>query len=428
MLELDRGDLHGSLGEPVLGSISFLNEVMSRHPAAISFAPGAPNLAFLRDTDIAGHTARYLDHLCHSRSIDRDRALRLLSEYGPSRGLINDLVAAALNADHGTRLSPRDVVITVGAQEAMVLVLRAVCTPPDDLLAVVTPCFAGILGAARILDIGMVPVADTDRGVDLAGLAEACVAARARGQRIRVCYLAPDFANPSGSRMDLRDRKALLEVAEEHDLLLIEDGAYGFTAEPGDELPPLKALDGRGRVVYLGTFAKLCMPGARVGFAVADQRVRAAGGEVGLLADELAAIKSMVTVNTSPISQAVVGGMLLAHGGSLVALGRARSALYRRNLGLLLAALDREITGLPGVSWNRPRGGFFVRMRVPVRADVELLERSAREYGVLWTPMSQFHLDDSGDHELRLSCSYLEPERIGEGVTRLAAFLRAVRG
>jgi (S)-3,5-dihydroxyphenylglycine transaminase len=137
----------------------------------------------------------------------------------------------------------------------------------------------------------------------------------------------------------------------------------------------------------------------------------------------------MVTVNTSPLSQAVIGGMLLEHGGSITAIGQKRSDLYRSNLALLLEELDKSLGSdghgtRPAVTWNRPTGGFFVRMRLPVAADVTLLEKSASRYGVLWTPMSAFHIGDGGRDEIRLSCSYLAGDLIREGVARLAAFLR----
>jgi (S)-3,5-dihydroxyphenylglycine transaminase len=154
--------------------------------------------------------------------------------------------------------------------------------------------------------------------------------------------------------------------------------------------------------------------------------VRPRTGAPVLLADELARLKTMVTVNTSPVCQAVIGGMLLEHGGSLRALGAAKAGRYRRNLAQLLDALDRHLGGGdPGseVSWNRPAGGFFVRLRAPVPLDADLLELSASRFGVLWTPMAQFHLDGGGRHEMRLSCSYLDPEQIENGVGRLAAFL-----
>jgi (S)-3,5-dihydroxyphenylglycine transaminase len=426
---LDRDALHPALQDPVLSSISFLNDIMSRYPDAISFAPGAPHLSFLADFDVARYVDRYVDHLCRERGHTPDQARALLYEYGPSRGLINELVATALRLDHGVTVSPDAVVITVGAQEAMLLALRALCRPAVDLIAVVEPCFVGVLGAARLLDIGVVAISETGDGIDLDQLETACRAARANGQRIRALYIAPDFSNPSGSILNIDARRRLLDLADREEFLLLEDNAYGFTAS-GEQLPTLKALDTDARVIYLGTFAKVCLPGARVGFVVADQIVRAADRPERLLADEITAIKSMVTVNTSPICQAIIGGMLLEHNGSLAALGHEKATLYRRNLALLLNELDQELSqgsGLPtGVSWNRPAGGFFVRMRLPVRADLALLELSASTYGVLWTPMSYFHLGSTGDNDLRLSCSYLDPEQIEEGISRLGGFLRSL--
>ena len=152
-----------------------------------------------------------------------------------------------------------------------------------------------------------------------------------------------------------------------------------------------------------------------------------ATGEKTVLADELSTIKSMLTVNTSAVSQAVIGGMLLASNCSLRAANRETIALYRRNLGVLLDALDREFSAdfreRHGIRWTEPAGGFFVVVDTPVPATVKLLEVSAREYGVLWTPMSFFYPDGDGEHSIRLSCSVLEPAQIDEGVRRLAELI-----
>lgn len=154
--------------------------------------------------------------------------------------------------------------------------------------------------------------------------------------------------------MPLDARRALLDLADREDLLLVEDNAYAFTAAEDDALPGLKALDARRRVVHLGTFAKVGFPGARVGYAVADQRVGRAGGDRSL-AQELADLKTMVTVNTSPLSQAVVGGLLLEHGRSLRALARRKAERYRANLAHLTDALERHLPparsrGSPGTA------------------------------------------------------------------------------
>lgn len=425
MPSLSLDQLHASLSDPLLGSIGFLNEVMGRYPDAISFAPGAPHPSLSSDVDIASYTERFIAHLVHDRGLTETRARRTLFEYGPSRGLINDLVAEALRRDHGMDVHSDSVVITVGAQEAMLLSLRALCAGPQDVLAVVDPCFAGISGAARLLGLPVIGIDESPSGVDLDALRQTCRAARHRGQRIRACYVAPDFSNPGGNRMPLENRRGLLELAEREDFYVLEDNAYGFTAPIAAEIPQLKALDDGQRVVHIGTFAKVCFPGARVGYVVADQQVQAAGGQ-RLLAHHLAALKSMVTVNTSPLGQAVIGGMLLEHGGSLAELSRRKADLYRRNLTHLAHALDRELGAMhPHIHRNRPEGGFFIRVRIPARADMNLLETSAAKYGVLWTPMSQFHLGDVGDSEMRLSCSYLTPEEIDEGVRRLTRFLKS---
>ncbi|MFF9179055.1 PLP-dependent aminotransferase family protein [Streptomyces sp. NPDC014793] len=418
--------MHDVVDDPALESIAFLNEIMTRYPDAISFAPGAPNPVFAEDLDVSGCIDVYTRHVSALRGTTQEHEHRRLLEYGPSRGLINDLIADALGKDHGLDLSPDSVVVTVGAQEAMLLTLRVLCRPGRDLLAVADPCFAGITGAARLLDIGIVPIPETEHGLDRHVLAAACHDARQRGRTVRAVYAAPDHSNPSGSVMGLRARHQLLSLAEREDFLIIEDNAYGFTAAPGHELPPLKTLDTNGRVILIGTFAKVCTPGARVGFAVADQAVAEADGSYGPLAGHLAAAKNAVTVNTSPLTQAVIGGMLLRNNGSITQLGQEKSAHYRQRLAALLAALDHSLPSgarPEGVSWNRPRGGFFVRLRLPVPVDAGLLERSARQFGVLWTPMSYFHVGDGGGNELRLSCSYLSSQEIREGVRRLAAFV-----
>src|SRR5262245_4792541 len=115
MIELSQGSLHGALRDPVLGSIGFLNEVMSRYPAAISFAPGAPHLANLSGFDASPYIDTYVAHLMDSRGISETRARQMLIEYGPSRGLINGLIAHALKSDYAIDVPAEAVVVTVGA-------------------------------------------------------------------------------------------------------------------------------------------------------------------------------------------------------------------------------------------------------------------------------------------------------------------------
>lgn len=395
--------LHGSLADPVIDSMNFLNEIIDRFPEAISFAPGAPNPAQLRDIDVNQYVDRYLEYLCHDRGFKIEQARRLLYQYGPARGIINDLIATSLLQDKGIKVPPEALVVTVGAQEAMLIVLRVLFRSSHEQLAVVTPCFVGILGAARLLEIDIIGIDETEQGIALDELDKACHIARESDRPIRALYVAPDYSNPSGTVLDLFTRQRLLELAEQHDFFILEDNAYGFTAPPGEALPTLKTLDETARVIFIGTFAKICLPGARVGYVIADQWIQGPHGSSSRLATAISAVKSMVTVNTSPICQALIAGILLEEGGSIAKLESKKSELYRNNLALLVDRLEHRLSRnkmpLIGVSWNRPVGGFFVRVRLPVPVNVALLEFSALNYGVLWTPMSSFYLNNAGDNE-----------------------------
>jgi (S)-3,5-dihydroxyphenylglycine transaminase len=180
-------------------------------------------------------------------------------------------------------------------------------------------------------------------------------------------------------------------------------------------------------VVYFGSFAKTCFPGARVGYVVASQVVSAEDGTRTLLADELSKIKSMITVNTPALSQAVIGGMLVSNDCRLREANKPAADFYRGNLTVLLDCLDELLPPgrreAMGISWNVPDGGFFVTMTLPVAADNELLERSARDHGVIWTPMSYFYPDDGGSRQIRLSFSYLTPHQVADGIRRLVGLL-----
>lgn len=422
-------DLHASLTDPVLDAMNFLNEVVGRFPEALSFAPGRPAEGTFETEDLARHLRSYTDHLEQTRGWSKERVRTHLFQYGRTNGIIHELIARTLANDEGIHVPPESVVVTTGCQEAMLLTLRALFARPGDTLLVSSPCYVGITGAARLLDIATHPVPEGADGPDPDAFLAAARRVREAGGRPRALYVVPDFANPSGTSMTLAARERLLEVAAEADLLILEDDPYGFFVRTGAARPTLKSMDRGRRVLHLGSFAKTALPGARVGYVVADQEVAGPDGRRSLLAEELSKIKSMTTVNTSAVGQAVIGGLLVECDCRLREANAGMIAHYRTSLATLLGELERhfpeERRRALGVRWNEPTGGFFLVLDVPFVADSAALERSARAFGVLWTPMSDFYPDGGGEHRLRLSCSSLAPEQIVEGVRRLALFIES---
>lgn len=427
---LDALDLHSSLSTPTADAMNFLNEIALQHPEAISFAAGRPYEGFFDTESVHRYLRLFTEYLRTDLGHDEQTVRRTLLQYGRTKGIIHELVARHLAVDEGIEVDPEAVVVTVGFQEALFLVLRALRGSDQDVIVSVLPTYVGLLGAAGLVDMPVLGVRSGRDGVDLAHLAEVLALARASGRRPRALYVNPDFANPTGTTVPLEARAELLRLAGEQDLLVLEDNAYSMFYGDGEPLPSLKAMDRDRRVVRLGSFAKTGVAGARVGYVVADQPVVGPRGEQRMFADELAKIKSMLTVNTSPLAQAVIGGKLLAHGCSL----RAANVRERRVYQESLAAMLRELAGhfprdrYPDLTWNSPAGGFFLTLSVPFPADDALLERCAEQHRVLWTPLNAFYGDRKPRNEIRLSFSHLRPDEIRDGMVRFAAFVAEQTG
>lgn len=422
---LDLAELFTALDDPVLNSMNLLNEIANRYPSAISLAAGRPCEQSFDLDALDRYLKRFCRHLREDLGYSEEEVRRTLFQYGRTKGIVHALIANNLAQDEGIHIDPEAIVVTVGCQEAMYLTLRALRRSPDDVLLAVAPTYVGLTGAARLVELPVRPVASGPDGVDLADLTAQIRNARAARLRPRACYVMPDFANPSGVSMSLAHRQGLLDIAATENVLLLEDNPYGlFGDDLASRVPTLKALDQQRVVIYLGSFAKTALPGARVGYLVADQVVTDGQGQRGLLADELSKLKSMLTVNTSPISQAIIGGKLLDNGCSLLAATKQDREVYTRNRELLVSGMAARFPNADrGVQTNAPTGGFFVVVSVPFPVDDAMLELSAAEYGVLWTPMHHFYEAGSAVNALRLSCSVVTEDQIEIGLDRLAALL-----
>jgi (S)-3,5-dihydroxyphenylglycine transaminase len=416
--------LKGWLADPLLDVMNFLNEVVLRYPRAVSFAPGRPAERHFDVERSLGAASRWVEWRSLAAGTPPRAVWNDLGQYNKTNGIINDLIARQLASDEGIAAPPESIVVTTGCQEGMAILLLGLIDPAEDALLVSDPAYIGIPGLARIMGLTVIPIPTGERGLDSAAVARGIEEARRLGRRPRALYDVPDFNNPLGTRMPLEARRALLTLAHEHGMLVWEDNPYGMFSYDGPPLPTLKALDEHGVVVYMGSFSKTLYPGLRLGYLVADQPVALASGKRVPLAAELSKIKSLTTVNTSPVVQAIAGGILLEAGGSLRPVVEAKLPFYRANRDRMLASLETTLGDLEGVRWNRPEGGFFLTLTLPFDFTDDDLTACARDYGVIVCPMRFFALTPGRERQVRLSFSYVTEEQIGEGIARLARFVR----
>ncbi|MFA7323067.1 MAG: PLP-dependent aminotransferase family protein [Candidatus Nanopelagicales bacterium] len=310
-------------------------------------------------------------------------------------------------ADVKVAAHPDDIVVTTGSQMALDLVTRVFCDPGDVVL-VEAPSYVGALGVFRAYECEVVHVPMDDNGLVPEALTEAITALAAQGRRAKMIYTIPSFHNPAGVTQPQDRRQRILEIAKSAGILVLEDDPYGLLGFEGEPPAAIRALDDEG-VIYLGSFSKTIASGLRVGWAVAPHGVR----EKLVLAAESAVLcpsnYSQLTISeylaTQPWREQI----------------KSYRELYRERRDALLDSLEQLMP--TGTSWTKPAGGFYSWITLPEGLDATAMLPRAVAALVAYVPGTGFYVNGEGRQNMRLSYCYPEPDRIREGVRRLAGVI-----
>lgn len=374
--------------------IRALFAVASR-PEVVSLAGGMPNLAALPMDALAVEVADL---------VAREGQVAL--QYGSAQGRLElrEQICEVM-ALEGIRADPDDVVVTVGSQMALDLVTRIYCDPGDVVLAE-GPSYVGALGSFAAYQARVVHVA-----MDAHGLVPSLLRAALETVRPlpKFLYTVPTFHNPAGVKLSVERRAEVLAICREYGVAVVEDNPYGLLGFSGHTYPALRSLD--RDVVYLGSFSKTFASGLRVGWALVPPAVR----------DRLVLAAESATLCPPSFTQMLVSRYLAAHDWRSQV--KTFTEAYRDRRDAMLRALE---THLPdGCTWNVPDGGFYVWLTVPEGVDTKAMLPRAVTARVAYASGTGFYADGLGSRQLRLSYCYPSPERITEGVRRLAAVLEA---
>jgi 2-aminoadipate transaminase len=297
-----------------------------------------------------------------------------------------------------------DVAVVNGAQQAIDLATR-VLVDPGDSVVMEQPGYFGARLAFTACQANLVEV-----GVDRDGLRTDELARVLRTRRVKLVYTTPAAQSPTGAVMSDARRHALLALADEHQVPILEDDYDSELRYEGAPIAALKTLDRSGQVIYVGTFSKVLFPGLRVGYVV---------GAAPLI-EKLALARWNADVTTNVVTQAALA-QLLANGGLTRHLRRVR-AVYAERLAAMLTALDTTMP--PGTAWTRPRGGHTVWITLPPDVDADALLQSALDAGIRYSPGDVFCGDGRGRRHVALSFANHAPVAIAEGVGVLGGLLR----
>ena len=321
-------------------------------------------------------------------------------QYGATQGVTE--LRRVLSERYGVPL--QRVQISTSSQQGIDVCTR-VLVDPGDVVITSNPTYLGALQSFKAYRADVVGI---DPGVsDYKASYEAAI--EAHRDRVKFIYMIPDFQNPSGETINLEQREALVSLAEEYDILIVEDCPYRELRYEGESLPTMYSMNPE-RVVHLGSFSKIFAPGFRLGWIFGPEDVL----------DQIYVCKQALDL-CPPIFDQYIAAEFMASGRLDRNLARSKE-LYRSKRDLLLSMLSECMP--EGVTWTHPEGGLFLFLTMPEGFDSVAFYDKALAAGVAYVAGSFFHVDGSGRNTMRLNFSFMTHERIREGIRLLASLIK----
>ncbi|SMF20529.1 aminotransferase-like domain-containing protein [Pseudogulbenkiania subflava] len=370
---------------------SLIREILAaaQRPEVISFAGGLPASTCLPPLDFP----------------DVPPAL---AQYGTSEGepelreqIAKDVARIGLSCDAS------QVLVLSGSQQALDLAAKLFVDPGTPVITE-GPTYLAALQVFRLFGAAFHTVEQQDGQLPAATLQAAIADSKAK-----LAYLIPTFQNPSGACYSVETRQALARVLDEAHLPVIEDDPYRALSYDGDAPAPLVTHLKSAPWIYCGSFSKTLAPGLRIGYLIASKE----------LMPHLLKLKQAVDLHSNRLGQWFIAQWLKS-GDYPAHLNRLQQN-YKVGRDAMQAALERHFSDL--ADWQVPQGGLFFWLTLKNKRDTRtFLKPALEQHNVAFMPGEAFYADpDTGIGHLRLNFSHATPERIEEGIARLAGLIRA---
>ncbi len=372
---------------------SLIREILAaaQRPEVMSFAGGLPAEPMLPKVDWAEMPAS-------------------MGQYGMSEGepALREAIAAEARA-LGVPCEASQVLIVSGSQQTLDLASKLFIDPGTEVL-LEAPTYLAALQAFQLFGADCISVPQEADGPELAALRQ-CL----EKHKPAFAYLIPTFQNPSGTRYSEAKREAVAALLDEFGVTLIEDEPYRELVFDEGQATPIVSRLQKASWIYTGTVSKTLLPGLRVGYLIAPKD----------LYPHLLRLKQSADLHTNRIGQ----WQALQWLGSERYRGHLAELrdFYRIRRDAMQAALLEHFADL--AEWEIPQGGLFFWLTLKQPLDTRTLLDAALAQNVAFMPGEPFFIDpDANAGHLRLNFSHVAPERLGEGLRRLAAVIREAQG
>ena len=328
-------------------------------------------------------------------------------QYGTTEGYVplREEICKRMKDKFFVDCKPEDVVVTTGSQQAL-FILAQILVDKDQTILMESPSYMGAIMAFDPVGPKYTEVPTDDQGI----VPEELEKILAADDSIRMIYVIPEFQNPTGITWPVERRKAFMDIVNKYDVVVLEDDPYGEIRYDIEKLPSLKSMDTQGKVVFLGSFSKIFMPGLRLGWIVANPEI----------IDKFVKFKQAVDLGTSTFGQRQAAYFLKmfdmeAHIAKI-------TALYAKRRDLMYQSMEKYFP--EGVTFTYPKGGLFTWVTLPEGMDAKELMSKCLAKDVAYVPGGIFYPNGGNANHFRLNYSNMPEDRIVEGIKRLGDVLK----
>ncbi|MDN5298033.1 MAG: 2-aminoadipate transaminase [Clostridiales bacterium] len=326
-------------------------------------------------------------------------------QYGATEGvpaLRQEIVK--IMADRELTVADDELLITTGSQQALDICAKAFIDKGDYIICE-SPTYLAAINAFKAYQPNFL-----DAPMDDEGIIPEAVEDYLKNYKVKFMYVIPDFQNPTGRSLSQERRKKLVAIANQYDVLIIEDSPYAELSFDGKPEKPLKAYDTEDRVIYLSTFSKIVCPGLRLGWVAAPAK----------LAEKISLLKQATDLHTNQFAQYIVATYLQDNDIN-AQIDRIRD-IYRVKRDAMLNAIEAYFP--EGVYYSKPTGGMFIWAELPEHIETRPLSDEALEYRIGFVPGDAFYPNGGFNNGMRINFSNASIEEIETGIKRLGDLIK----
>ncbi len=366
---------------------------LTNKPGLISFAGGLPSPLTFPIPELKEISCEILDK-------DGPAALQYSTTEGDP---VLRKILVSRYVKQGLDIAEKNLIITTSSQQALDLIPKVMIDPGDKII-VGLPSYLGGIQSFHNYGACMIGVKHDEYGMSSEKLEYELELLRNIGEKPKFVYIIPDFQNPAGVTMPEKRRMEIIEVCKKYDVLIVEDSPYRELRFEGEDQKTIYQLADPGRVLLLGTFSKIFVPGFRIGWIIGDEK----------LIDKVVMAKQSTDLCTSSFVQKIAAKYI--EKGYFDKNLKKIIAMYKEKKDVMMKAFSEYLP--EGVTWTNPEGGLFLFVTLPEYMDVE--------NNVAFVIGKVFHCDESGKNTMRINFSYASHEEIIEGVKRLGAAIKVM--